>query len=121
MVISGLLGVLREIYKLALLDFASGKEIEVAAAQAMTPAFFAELLRTVAKEGRSKPTESMFSRESQWAVGGSAKVERVIFEALRSAVFEAYSAAVKNPSSAYSKLCDKFSGSRQAAALVETV
>ncbi|HEV2437798.1 MAG TPA: DGQHR domain-containing protein [Verrucomicrobiae bacterium] len=119
MVMSGLLGVLREIYKLVLLDFAAGKEIEVATAEALSPTFFAELLRKIDPEGRNQAQKSVFSRQAAWAVGGSAKIEKTIFEALRSQILSAYVEATANDKSEYSKLRTQFNGAGNAMELLK--
>lgn len=119
MVMSGLLGILREIYKLSLLDFANDQEAEVASSNAHSKQFFAELLRDIDIDGRKNPSKSVFSNTSKWAVGGSGKVEKTIFEALRSNLFTAYLAAAKNQNSIYSETCSRFHGERQAARIAQ--
>lgn len=133
MVMSGLLGNLREIYKLALLDFAFGRELKVARETTFPADFFKSFLvevdlstreairRQPAEQERIAQEQSIFSRSSAWAVGGSSKIERIIFEAIRQNVFTAYKQMVRDPRSNYNTLVSKYAGSRKASALIDTM
>jgi hypothetical protein len=121
MVISGLLAILREIYKVALIDFAKGKEVEVAKSEGFSQKFFAEFLKQIDIQGREKPGESIFARSGAWAIGGSSKIERLIFESLRRDVFRAYLAAIAKSDSEYNLTCARFHGSREASQLARGV
>jgi len=117
MVMSGLLALLREIYKVSLLDFAQGKETEVATNESMSRVFFREFLRLIDQAGKQEPANSIFSRNAPWAVGGSTKIERIIFESLRRDVFKAYIELIENRDSEYSRVCSTFAGRFKAAEL----
>jgi hypothetical protein len=58
-------------------------------------------------------------RDSGWAVGGSSKIERLIFESLRKDIFTTYKELLGDANSAYSLLCTRYNGSKTAAAIAE--
>jgi len=114
MVMSGFLALLREIYKLCLLDFAEGKESEVANTAILTSEFFAYFLKDIDTLGRNNGANSIFGKTSQWAIGGSAILERTIFDSLRANVFTSYIKLVNDDQSAYQAACVKFQGRKSA-------
>jgi DGQHR domain-containing protein len=114
MVMSGLIAILGEIYKLALLDFAFDAEAEVAASEVFSPEFFRLFLTEIDLEGRKQPARSIFARDSDWGIGGSTKVERRIYETLRANVFSSYSTVVERNEGIYGRAVERFRGRRQA-------
>ena len=121
MVVSGLLAILREIYKLCVLDFAAGKEGEVVNSNIFDSAFFREFFTHIDVAGRIQPQQSEFSKTSRWAVGGSAKIERIIFEELRKNVLASYSEISQRTDSKYQIACNRFGGERAALRILGTL
>lgn len=118
MVMSGLLAILGDIYRLILLDFGFGREPEIAAAEVLVPDLFAEFLRTIDAEGRKDATKSVFAKKAPWGIGGSAVLERAIYLELRTKVFEAYVSIERDKSCRYQKVCAGLSGHMHALRLV---
>ncbi|HVT92608.1 MAG TPA: hypothetical protein VG897_03175 [Terriglobales bacterium] len=119
MVTSALIALLGDIYRLALLDFALNRESEVIAAEVFGADYFAVFLRSIDVAGRQKPQDSLFSRNSAWAIGGSGALEKRIYVALRSEVYKAYRAMVASPDSSYRKTIRRFNGSGLASSLAQ--
>jgi hypothetical protein len=120
MVMSGWLAILRDIYKLSLIDFALGQEEDVANANVFTNAFFRNFLVTIDPLGREDASKSIFARTSPWGVGGSTKIERTIFYSLRSDVFGAYSTLILDSASPYMIACTLFKGKQTAVKLCKS-
>lgn len=110
MVLSALLGVLRELYKLCLLDFARDREIELLRDGVFTPALWKLFFAGFDPDGQADPTKSIFHRKSEWAVGGSSKIERLIFLSLREKVLRNYQLIANAPESDYQALCSRLDG-----------
>lgn len=119
MVVSGLLAVLREIYKISLLDFAGTHEADVAEAEIFDANFFRPFFRNIDSAGRASAAKSVFHRNSGWAVGGSSKIERLIFESFRRDIFATYKELLRDESSMYSLLCVRHNGPKTAAEIAE--
>ena len=119
MVMSGFLAVLGDIYRLMLLDFALGRECDVATDSVLSPELFSQFLGEIDLEGRQNPRQSIFAKESAWGIGGSAVLERRIYEALRGKVFEAYRAMAGDPRCRYQEVCAGLNGHRLALKLAQ--
>jgi hypothetical protein len=113
MVMSALLAILGDIYRLILLDFALFKEAEISSSEILSPEFFATFFKRIDIEGRADATKSIFSKESIWSIGGSAVLERKIYESLRSCVYVAYREMATLPECQYQKVCTQFKGSKR--------
>ena len=110
MAMSGLVAIMGDIYRLALLDFALGREMDVARSGVLDASFFAAFLCRIDPEGRQDSTKSCFARGKEWSIGGSAVVEKRIYEQLREWVALAYCDQLLDPQSNYRRLISKFKG-----------
>lgn len=114
---SGLIAILGDIYRLSLLDFAYGREAEVAESGTFSCAFFSSLLRDFDPKGREDPALSEFARGQPWSIGGSAVVEKRIYIEMKKWLFSAYQIDVLTADSLYVKALNQWNGQRRAADL----
>src|SRR5262249_147141 len=88
-------------------------------AEVFSSSFFREFLQSIDVAGRSNATQSVFAKTSSWAIGGSTKVERIIFESLRTDVFRTYRRIGTDQNSLYHTSCARFNGARRGLHLAE--
>lgn len=115
MVMSGLLGVLGDIYRLALLDFAAGEvENTIADSEVLSGEFFRAFLTDIDSDGRADPARSIFSRDLPWGIGGSASLERRIYVALRTKIYGSYQRMAGDENCLYRQAMVRFHGTGRA-------
>lgn len=119
MAMGGLLAVLGDIYRLTLLDFGIGYEMQVASAEVLNEEFFRRFLATFDPKGRNDHAASEFSRNSEWGIGGSAVLERRIYQTMRQWLKDAYFRQVIDNRSGYIDLIERFRGGGRARELLK--
>lgn len=119
MAMSGLIAVLGDIYRLSLLDFALGFEHEVAASEIFHQSFFSSFLANFDLNGRKDPAKSDFARGQPWSNGGSAVIEKKIYDTMRVWIAQAYIEQLKKNDSVYRLAIERFNGLKRAAIIAE--